>query len=42
MITFHSVKLSNYCVCKNHRDETKVPDPVVKVPISKKIVAQII
>ena len=30
------------CVCKDHRDKIKVPDPVVKDPISKKIVEQII
>ena len=30
------------CVCKGHRDKIKVPDPVVKDLISKKIVKQII
>ena len=30
------------CVCKDHRDKIKVPDPVVKDLISKKIVKQII
>ena len=30
------------CVCKDHRDKIKVPDPVVKDLISKKIVEQII
>ena len=31
----------NY-VCKDHRDKIKIPDPVVKDLISKKIVEQII
>ena len=30
------------CVCNDHRDKIKVPDPVVKDLISKKIVEQII
>ena len=30
------------CVCRGHRDKIKVPDPVVKDLISKKIVKQII
>ena len=30
------------CVCKDHCDKIKVPDPVVKDLISKKIVKQII
>ena len=35
-------KPSINCVCKDHRDKIKVPDPVVKDLISKKIVEQII
>ena len=36
------VKIVINCVCKDHRDKIKVPDPVVKDLISKKNLKQII